>query len=98
MLVFPKKDRSSFNTKACTCNPKYWFVRNESCTIIVGSYYVIDPQMFSNSKFDSRLPQDCASSTGDRSSAVYSRSVFLSGLNMARIKFPVVGYAQTFIK
>ena len=66
-------------------------------TGIVASY-VIDPHMFSVPNFDSRLTRDCASCTGDRSYAVYSRSVFSSSLIMLRIKFPVVGYAQVFIK
>ena len=47
--------------------------------------------MFSNPSFDSCLPRDCASCTGDRSSVVYSLSVFSSGLIMLRLKFPVVG-------
>ena len=56
--------------------------RNSSRSIVAS--YVIDPHMFSNPNFDSHLLRDCAS----RRYAVYSRSVFLSGLIMLRIKFP----------
>ena len=79
---------SEANTKISGC-------KNIMC--IVASY-VIDPHMFLVPNFDSCLPRNCASCTGDRSYAVYSRSVFSSGWIMLRIKFPVVGYAQIFIK
>ena len=65
--------------------------------LVSKGHYVIDPHIFSNPNFDSRLPWGCASSIGGRSSLVYSRSVFSSGLIMLTLKFPVVVYAQTFI-
>ena len=80
----------------CSRYPKFDNIIQQGIYIVAS--YVIDPHMFSVPNFYSRLPRNCASCTGDRSNTVYSRSAFLSGLIMLRMKFPVVGYAQTFIK
>ena len=56
--------------------------------------YVFEPKLLFT--FTARLCK--LDRADDRSSAVYSRSIFLSGLIVLRIKFSVVGNAQTFIK